>query len=392
MLSRLKVFVFVDNFAPVTETFVYDHVVGLAKNHDVYVGCINRWNQDRFPYDKVYQLHYPETTIRRIIRSRLYKHHIKLNFFNPTFCTELSDLILNLQPDIIHCHFGPKTILLIDNLKSEVFEGPIFASFHGFDATRLLKLRPAYRRRIRDVFKLPALYPLFVSQYIFNRFQRYGLKCERGKVLYLGTDTDFFKPFPRHPNAVFTFVQISSFVEKKGHYYLIKAIDALRQKNPELDFRLILGGSGEKEEEIKRQVTILGLEDIVEFKGWMTRESIKETLNQADAFLHFSVTANSGDQEGLPISILEAMSMELPICSTFHSGIPELIDNEINGLLVNEKDIEEYAEAMHRISKWGRQPRNRNKVIAHFSQHNYLNKDLINAYEQALKEYFNNKH
>ena len=84
--------------------------------------------------------------------------------------------------------------------------------------------------------------------------------------------------------------------------------------------------------------------------------------------------------------------MELPVCSTFHSGIPELIDNEINGLLVNEKDIEEYAEAMHRISKWGRQPRNRNKVIAHFSQHNYLNKDLINAYEQALKEYFNNKH
>jgi colanic acid/amylovoran biosynthesis glycosyltransferase len=65
---------------------------------------------------------------------------------------------------------------------------------------------------------------------------------------------------------------------------------------------------------------------------------------------------------------MEAMSMQLPIISTYHSGIPELVENNVNGFLVNERDIESYAEAMQKILTWNYLPQNREKVMQNFEK------------------------
>jgi len=86
-------------------------------------------------------------------------------------------------------------------------------------------------------------------------------------------------------------------------------------------------------------------------------------MDEAHAFLHHSVTAANGDTEGMPNAIMEAMAMELPVISTYHSGIPELVEDGVNGYLVQEKDVEAYAYRLSAIMTWPLQPANREKIM-----------------------------
>ena len=90
----------------------------------------------------------------------------------------------------------------------------------------------------------------------------------------------------------------------------------------------------------------MGLQDKISFKGHVRPEEVFGILASADVFLHHSITARSGDKEGIPNAIMEAMATGLPVVSTYHSGIPELVDNGTDGYLVGEKDVPSYVEAM----------------------------------------------
>jgi glycosyltransferase involved in cell wall biosynthesis len=81
----------------------------------------------------------------------------------------------------------------------------------------------------------------------------------------------------------------------------------------------------------------------------MHQERLKEYLNQADIFVLPSLTADNGDMDGIPISLMEAMAMEIPTVSTFVSGIPELIEDGKSGLLVREKDAVALANALQQL-------------------------------------------
>jgi colanic acid/amylovoran biosynthesis glycosyltransferase len=77
-------------------------------------------------------------------------------------------------------------------------------------------------------------------------------------------------------------------------------------------------------------------------------------MAQVDAFLHHSVIATDGDQEGIPISIMEAMASGLPVISTVHSGVPELVvEDGVTGFLVPERNLERYTSALERLLECG---------------------------------------
>ena len=117
----------------------------------------------------------------------------------------------------------------------------------------------------------------------------------------------------------------------------------------------------------------LNLEEHVEFKGEKPQNEIIELLNFATVFVHHSITAPNGDQEGIPNAIVEAMAMEMPILSTYHSGIPELVEHTVNGLLCKEKDIEQFCNQMLEIAKWQFLPINRDKVQKMFDFNHHIN-------------------
>ena len=130
---------------------------------------------------------------------------------------------------------------------------------------------------------------------------------------------------------------------------------------------LILAGGLSLLETIKKYTNEIGISQYVEFPGIVNHSQAKELYNSANVFLHHSITANNGDNEGLPNAIMEAMAMELPIVSTYHAGIPELVENGVNGFLVKEKDVVAYANCLSEIVNWNYTIINREKIINEFS-------------------------
>jgi colanic acid/amylovoran biosynthesis glycosyltransferase len=147
--------------------------------------------------------------------------------------------------------------------------------------------------------------------------------------------------------------------------------------------KLTFAGGGPLENEMKKLAHQLGIDKHVEFKGWQNPEQIRALLKATDVFVHPSITTDQFDMESTTVAIMEAMAMELPILSTWHSGIPELVEHGVNGLLAQEKDIDSYAQHMKALLNWGPQPQNRAKIIQSFSKEIHLQK-LENYYFQAL--------
>ncbi len=98
-----------------------------------------------------------------------------------------------------------------------------------------------------------------------------------------------------------------------------------------------------------------------------------------------SVTADNGDQEGLPNVLLEAMALELPILSTRHAGIPDMVIDGVNGILCDEKDHAQYVEGLSKIVDWELCPHSRQRVIENFSLKAHTDK-LENIYKLCLKD------
>ena len=199
-----------------------------------------------------------------------------------------------------------------------------------------------------------------------------------------GTDISLFRreahSTDRNP---LIFFQLSRFTVKKGHPYTLKAFAIYTKNHPEINARLVLAGDGPLMKEIQDLVIQLGIESMVEFKGAVTQAEAKELMEQAHVFVHHSVVAENNDMEGIPNAIMEAMAMELPIVSTYHSGIPELVQDGINGFLVEEKDVENYARKLAKISSWSYLPENRKRIEEKFEKKTH-GTQLIGYYKQVL--------
>lgn len=167
-------------------------------------------------------------------------------------------------------------------------------------------------------------------------------------VLHCGVDSSVFKPAPTQPdNEVFTMVTIASLEEKKGHYYLIEALAQLKSKG--FKFKSLLIGEGETRPEVEAQIAKHGLDDSVKLLGRQPRDQVQALLDKADALILPSIITAKGKMEGIPVALMEALAMELPVIATRISGIPELIEDKVTGMLVPEKDAGAIAEAIQHL-------------------------------------------
>lgn len=206
------------------------------------------------------------------------------------------------------------------------------------------------------------------------------------KIVHCGTDTSFFsdpeigviRQQDGEGTKPFTLCCIGRLVTKKGQNYLIDACHQLKSHN--IPFVCKIAGDGVTLEELKDQVAKLGLQNEVQFLGKITREEVMDTLKSSDVKVLPSVTDKSGGMEGIPVVLMEAMAMGLPVISTRISGIPELVIDGENGLLVPERDVEALADALIKIANhqsWALElgQRGREKVLTEFDL--YKNADLL---------------
>ena len=97
-------------------------------------------------------------------------------------------------------------------------------------------------------------------------------------------------------------------------------------------------------------IDMLGVQDKVSLIGPLKSHEVAEKLSQSDIYILPSITASNGDMEGVPVALMEAMSSGVLCVSTYHSGIPELIDDGISGFLVPERDEKKLRDKIIHIS------------------------------------------
>ena len=146
---------------------------------------------------------------------------------------------------------------------------------------------------------------------------------------------------------------------------------------------MTLTGDGYNLINLKKIAEDLNILKFVNFVGWVDVSTAIELLNNSDYFVHHSITSSNGDTEGLPTSIIEAMAMDMPVISTYHAGIPELVEHNVNGYLVKEKDVKSFANYMEQITSWDYIPENRKKVEKHFSKDSHFKK-LSKLYKKSV--------
>ncbi len=150
-------------------------------------------------------------------------------------------------------------------------------------------------------------------------------------ICRLGVDPDVFRPLPRQiQNDCFTVLCVGRLTEAKGHMILLRAIKRLHDAGRKL--RLYLIGGGPLESELKNWVLSHGLKNVVTLTGPMDQDQIRDYYACADCF------ALASFAEGIPVVLMEAMAMAIPCVATQITGIPELIHDEREGLLVAAGD------------------------------------------------------
>lgn len=173
--------------------------------------------------------------------------------------------------------------------------------------------------------------------------QQFG-SDEKIQLLHCGVDTNQFIPPESRENETFKIICIGALEEKKGHHYLVEALKEVLDRG--ISFRCLLVGEGPLRETLNHQIREARLEGQVVLLGGLPRSKIIELLKGVDVMVLPSVRLESGKQEGIPVALMEGMAMELPVIATRISGVPELVEDGVNGLLVPEKDPAALAAAI----------------------------------------------
>ncbi len=165
-------------------------------------------------------------------------------------------------------------------------------------------------------------------------------------TIYHGLDTKKFMPLEHHEQDRPVILSVGRFVEKKGYRFLVEACQLLRQQGRQFVCHIVGGGDHEP---IQKLIQQWQLEEFVQLHSAVTQEELREIYTQATVFALACHIIDNGDRDGIPNVLAEAMAMELPVVSTDISGIPELVESGVNGLLVPEKNAVALAQAIGKL-------------------------------------------
>ena len=185
-----------------------------------------------------------------------------------------------------------------------------------------------------------------ISRYNKNYLTRlYGENTRKKlKIVHCGINPESFESKEKCPNGTIELITVGRFDRIKGFEYLIDACEIL--KNDNITFHLSMIGEGELKPKLVKKAKELGLDSLISFIGAMSQDALKKRMAQSDIFVLPSVQAEDGDQDGIPVVLMEAMAMNIPVISTMVSGIPELVIDKQTGLLIDSRNSKKISEAI----------------------------------------------
>jgi colanic acid/amylovoran biosynthesis glycosyltransferase len=281
------------------------------------------------------------------------------NFFNKGwnkvfhFCPSFIFYLMKDKPNLVHAHFGPSGYSFLKLKK--IFRLPLITTFYGRDLSLLPTQYPEWKKKYKKLFREGELF-LVEGNYMKKCLVELGCLEEKIIVQHLGIDLEQINFIPRKlsNDEEIRILISSSFTEKKGIPYAIEAFGLVKQKNPELNLKLTIIGDSQGgttgEIEKKKILDIIkkyNLKDYIDMLGYQPYLVFLKELYRHHIFLHPSIHASTGDTEGgAPVSIIEASASGMPILSTTHCDIPEVVKDGEGGYLVAERDVNALAERL----------------------------------------------
>jgi glycosyltransferase involved in cell wall biosynthesis len=243
----------------------------------------------------------------------------------------------------VHAHYGPTACDVLDVCAR--LDLPLVTSFYGYDASMagvLAEFAPLYRR----LFESGAAF-LVEGTAMGRKLVELGCPQEKLRLQRIAIDPRRYPFRRRHPSATgrVTLLQCGRMVPKKGYDVALRALAEARRRDPRLHLRIL--GDGPERDRIESLIAELALEGAVTLLGRGPRTRFLEELGNADLYLQPSRVAPDGDSEGgAPTTLLEAQACGLPIVTTRHADIPEIVREGESALLCDEEDVLGLAEAL----------------------------------------------
>ncbi|QLO42232.1 colanic acid biosynthesis glycosyltransferase WcaL [Citrobacter freundii] len=280
--------------------------------------------------------------------------------------------------DVFIAHFGPAGVTAAKLRELGVISGKIATVFHGIDISHrevLARYTPEYQ----TLFQCGDLM-LPISHLWAGRLKNMGCPPQKIAVSRMGIDMTRFTPRDvKAPGETLEILSVARLTEKKGLHVAIEACRQLKAQGVAFQYRIL--GIGPWERRLRTLIEQYQLDDVIEMPGFMPSHQVKAMLEQADVFLLPSITGADGDMEGIPVALMEAMAVGIPVVSTVHSGIPELVESGKSGWLAPENDAQSLAERLAAFSQLDSQEvtpivlRAREKIATEFNQ-SVINKQL----------------
>ena len=331
--------------------FVHELNRRLAKNHSVHVisphaagakaeECIDNVCIHRFRYAPEFM----ETLVSNGgILANLKQNKFKwllLPFFFLGMQIKIFKVVLKIKPACIHVHWIIPQGLCLAILGLFLKLPPILLTSHGGD---LFSLKRRFFASLKSWVLSKAASMTVVSNLMVAEVVKLGFAREKVSVIPMGVDfNDRFTPGKLMPRNQYELLFVGRLVEKKGVSLLIKALAVVAEKIPSI--RLIVAGYGPELPDLKRLAQALAIEDRVEFLGAVKQTDLVKLYQQCTVFVAPFIEAKSGDQEGFPVSVIEAIACETPLLT---STLPVLVDafGDLSAqLTANVMDVNELSE------------------------------------------------
>src|SRR4051812_22913715 len=360
---------------------IYRQVKSL-QNYRTFVMTKALQNTDRFPFDDTELIPAPYMNPLRhgwmkfILRRPpiVYRGEYQM----------LSSLLERRGADLMHIYFGHTGVHLLPFI--EHWDKPCVVSFHGADVSLKQDVKD-YIPKLRQVFNaVPLVFAR--SQSLAERLVTLGCPQEKLRISRTGVPLQQF-PFVRREAPVdgrWRLMQACRSIQKKGVATTLCAFAIFQKQYPNSE--LIIAGKGPLQGHLEELAEELGVVDKVHFVGFLSQGQLRDLYASSHLFLHPSETPPDQNQEGIPNSVLEAMSTGLPVAATRHGGIPEAVEHGRTGYLAAERDFEALAAAMKEIVRSPNVFREMGQlasehVAAHFEQAAQI-RNLESHYDEAL--------
>ncbi len=287
--------------------------------------------------------------------------------------------------DIIHCHWSIAG--LIGVIVGKLFHKKVVLMMHGAEVFVL-----GNNLLLKFILK-NANFTLSNSTFTEKKIlEVYPLK--NYKVISPGVDTTRFNSQSKISNLrksihisdddIFVLV-IGKFIQRKGFEYLIDAFNIIVNHRCITNIKLRIGGRGPLKKKYVNMISMYSLNKFIDFLGYIRDEGIPSYYSGADIFVLPSIIDDRGDTEGLGVVLLEANACKTPIIGSRVGGIPDIIQDGVNGLIVEQKNVADLAEKIIKLAtdknlriEMGENGR---KIVEEYFNWDSISKQIINIYK-----------